>query len=132
MLANKQGEQSFKTVLLIHSYSSDYEWTAGVDEGIIKALEENFGKNGNWKVSRIYLDSKRIVEPTEVQKNLEKAKATILAVKPDAVILTDDFAFKHLFRFLRDLKIPVSFAGINGSLGRVWDTFLKKKELQAH
>ena len=104
-----------RILAVIHSYALDYEWTAGQDQGITKALIDNYGKNNNWKIERFFLDSKKL-DPDRIDQKVHEIKKYLSETKPSAAILTDDLAFQIFFRYLRDLNIPVSFSGINGNL----------------
>lgn len=104
-----------KILVIIHSYALDYEWTAGQDQGITKALVDHYGKNHDWKIERFFLDSKKL-SPDQIDQKIHEIKKYLSKIKPSAAILTDDLAFRLFFRRLRDMDIPVSFSGINGRL----------------
>lgn len=105
------------TLLIVHSYAMDYEWTSGQDAGIMKAFDEKYAADSSWNIEKIYLDAKKKSEnPDLLKAEIENVKKKILMIKPDAVIITDDIALQSLFSFLQKLKIPISFSGINGDI----------------
>jgi len=112
---NTPAKRSEKKLVLIHSYDETFRFTGLEDMGIVKAVDR-YGSPEHWTITRFYLDSKRRPEPAHIRQNAEEVKRALLKLKPDAIILTDDDAFSTLYLFLRSLKIPISFAGINGRL----------------
>lgn len=105
-----------KILLIIHSYSPDFEFTRNEDKGIMKAFNRHLALTNNWSIERFYFHGKTKKSAMEVKESIRKAKDLIQSIKPDAVILTDDLAFKSLYRFVKNQGIPLSFSGINGNI----------------
>lgn len=116
-----------QTVLVIHSYSKDFEWTSGQHNGILQAFSESELNPNEWKITAVYMDGKRIQDQPEklnhVVKNIEKQ---ILELNPKAVIITDDLAFSKFYRLLREKKIWVAFSGINAEIEKYGYTLRDK------
>jgi hypothetical protein len=104
-----------KKLLVVHSYSYDFEFTKRVDDGIVEALRK-YNTNDEWTIERIFLHGKKVTDPKKSNTIIAKAKKKILTHLPDAAILTDDLAFKSFFRLLKNYKVPLSFSGINGDI----------------
>lgn len=114
--ASASAESAKKRLLIIHSYEMDYEWTVEEDNGIQKAFNELIDKN-NWFIDRAFLNGKKYQEnPNLIEIVINNIKEDVLKNKPAAVILTDDLAFSEFYKFLQNLKIPISFGGVNGFL----------------
>ncbi len=94
--------------LLLYSYHSGYEWNDGIDHGATEVLE------GQCKIRRFFLDSKRKRSPEEIQQKAEQALALIRLWQPDVVIAADDNASKYVVEpHLKGGDIPVLFCGVN-------------------
>lgn len=124
------GAESNKRILVLHSYHKEYGWTKQQDAGIRMAFTKIM-KPRDWSMSTVYMDTKRntIFLPakneTQIQKQsrerkvlayISEIKNKIISLRPKAVILTDDNAFKYFGKWLLDQNIPVSVSGINGDL----------------
>ncbi len=102
------------TIVIVHSYSPDYEWTIGQDYGIRAAYKKYYSGNET-RLIRIYLNQKKKTG-AELEGQVALAKERIKTAKPAGVVLTDDFAFEKLSQFVRHLKITQSFSGVNKEL----------------
>jgi hypothetical protein len=95
-----------KTILVIESYHSGYEWDASYLEG----LRGTFGKGYN--LVSFEMDTKR--QPKSLyQKQADLAWQKYQELKPDLVILGDDNALKLLGPKFIMTSTPVVFLGIN-------------------
>lgn len=103
-----------KRLLIVHSYHAGYEWTAGIQRGIDRAL----AGASEIEVGIYYMDTKRNSDPAF------KAEAGHLALemtaewRPDVVITSDDNAQAFFSRHLagRD-DVQVVFCGVNAEPG---------------
>ena len=107
-----------KNIVVIHSYSMDYEWTAGEDDGIKKAVKQYEVKySTEINVRRFFLEGKKNKELSErIHNRVTEVKEYIVANQLDGAILTDDLAFSVFYLFLSKLNIPMTFCGINGKI----------------
>ena len=94
--------------LYVSSYHQGYEWNDGIERGVDSVL------NGQCKVDRFYLDTKRNTSAAFAEHMAQKAKQYIEANKPDIIIAADDNASRYLIKpYFRDAGIPVVFCGVN-------------------
>lgn len=102
-------------ILIVHSYSSDYAWTAGIQRGIERALAG--AKDVVWEV--YFMDTKRRSRPEERRQAGELALAITEEWGPDVVITSDDNAQDEFSRFLvgRD-DLNVVFCGVNAAAAK--------------
>lgn len=102
-------EKSLGKVLVVHSYSKDYEWVNDISDGIKDIFD---GKNTELKFH--YMDTKR--RTNEAWKE-ESGKITLKKVtdwQPDVVIAVDDNAQIYFAKNLVDKEKPmVVFCGVN-------------------
>lgn len=108
-LANKPAN-----VLIIHSYSQEYDWTKRQHQGFISALNQDPLNTPIFSTE--YLDTKRINYSDEYGKLFD----TILAQKydnyqPDLIYISDDNAAQFALSYLqkRYPKTPLFFSGVN-------------------
>jgi ABC-type uncharacterized transport system substrate-binding protein len=107
LTALKAAAQS-PTILLIESYSADFEWDAGYRAALQAKLEPAC------QLVSFELDTKRV--PTERQAAMaDQAWATYLKLKPALVILGDDAALSMLAARLAVTSTPVVYLGINNN-----------------
>jgi len=110
-----------KKVLFIDSYHPQYEWSAGIINGVVKNLELEKNPDGTINpdsglvdFKMIHMDTKR--NPSEDYKKTEalNVKKVIDSWSPDVVISADDNAFKYVIQpYYQDADLPVVFCGIN-------------------
>lgn len=106
LLVGASAHAAGKTVLLIESYHSGYEWDASYLEG----LKETFGKD--FTLVNFEMDTKRLPKSL-YQKQADLAWRKYQELKPDLVILGDDNALKFLGPKFIETSTPVVFLGIN-------------------
>ena len=105
-----------KNVVIIHSYSKDFQWTQAEERGFIKNFQKyGFEKKG-WKVHRHYLNQKQIKDSKKLKALVKSGEQLIRKVKPALVYLTDDYATKSFVRYTADRQIPTVFAGVNAQI----------------
>ncbi len=101
-----------RNVLVLHSYSPSYQWTADFQKGIDQAIKKS---NYQFKLSIEYLDTKRIFHEQYFDEFVQYFDAKYRGYEFDAVLVTDDNALNLLKQWpnnpLRDL--PIIAAGIN-------------------
>ena len=103
-------------VLIIHSYSQEYEWTKLQHNGFISAL--NAG-NHTFEVYTEYLDTKRIkLTPSYIINFTNYLKMKYADAKPDLIYVTDDNALNFILEnhsqlYKKDSYVPVFFSGVN-------------------
>lgn len=111
-LAAGQGAPPSKTFLIIHSYERDYTLTNDQDAGAVEAFQKQNMEAKGWRIERIYLDQKKKT-PSDLESTVRQSKASFEKIKPDAVLITDDFAFKNFFPVAVSMNIPVVMSGVN-------------------
>ena len=96
-------------VVYVNSYHEGYSWS----DGIYRAIKKEFdGKKID--LTTIYLDSKRNPGKPFIREAADKAYETILSVRPDIIIASDDNASRYLVMpYLKNSTYPVIFCGIN-------------------
>lgn len=103
-----------KKILWVDSYHQAYEWTAGIEQGILRVLQ-----NSGVELRIVRMDSKRRSSEGEIRDAAIRAKAEIATFQPDVVIASDDNAVKYLVvPYLKNTDLPVVFSGVN------WDASL--------
>jgi two-component system, cell cycle sensor histidine kinase and response regulator CckA len=101
-----------KHVLIIHSYHSGLSWTDSVMSGIRETVvRSDYGI----QLSAEYLDARRIVDPTGINRIQTFIMSKLKGTNPDLVIVSDnaalDFMLKYRDRLFPD--VPLVFCGIN-------------------
>lgn len=111
-------EPKAKKIYVVHSYSMDYEWTAGEDDGIVRAVNQfQDSLEQEINVERFFLEGKKNKESPElIDQKIKFVKKQIQESKPDGVILTDDLAVSLFYTYLLEREIPFTFCGVNGVL----------------
>lgn len=96
--------------LYISSYHKGYEWSDGIERGLLSEL------NGNCEFKQFDMDTKRNDSEEFKKQSALQAKELIESFKPDVVILSDDNAVKYLLvPYYKDSPIPFVFCGVNWS-----------------
>lgn len=100
-----------KEVLLIHSYHKGYIWT----DDISKTIEKNFSSDKNIELTTVYMDTKRIDEPSYIENLAKLYKQQFAEREFDLIIISDNNAFDFMELYYDYLfkNIPVLFCGIN-------------------
>lgn len=103
-----------KRILILHSYSQEYEWTKRQNDSFVSELKDKLPVPLEMSVE--YLDTKRL----EFSEEYQKFFLTYLETKyknylPDAVYVTDDNALKFFLNPENQLfrHSPVFFSGVN-------------------
>lgn len=108
--SDKRSPFAGKKILWVDSYhAGTYEWTAGIERGIRKAL-----MNSGVQFRILRMNTKWNLTEKQKREAGFKAKQAIDAWRPDVVIASDDNAAKYLVvPFLKDTSLPVVFCGVN-------------------
>lgn len=102
-----------KKVLILNSYTPQYQWTHDQVQGIREALD---GHIENEKIHIEFLAGRRFLNDTEYFKKLVALFRYKYADEfPDVIITTDDYALNFLLSIKEELftNVPVVFAGLN-------------------
>lgn len=122
-------------LLVVHSYSQEYPWTAGQHEGFVKNLERNL--KAPLTVKTEYLDTKRKkLDSSYAEEFIRFLRAKYEDYAPQALYVTDDnglnFAVQRLTKVFPD--VPIFFSGVNDltqldrlDFGKVTGVFEKKE-----
>ena len=104
------------SVLVIHSYSQEYEWTKKQHNSFVSTLQES---TKDFEILTEYLDTKRLKLTPEYQdKFLQYIKFKYKNSNIDLIYVTDDNAMRFLYNKYSELtseeiNIPVFFSGVN-------------------
>ncbi|OHB25995.1 MAG: hypothetical protein A2X84_13980 [Desulfuromonadaceae bacterium GWC2_58_13] len=100
------------TIMVLHSYASDYAWTREVNAGLSRILDTQ-----NWvRVSTYYMNTKISKDEDYLRRAGLAARRAIDAATPDVLIAVDDAAQELVGRHYVDRPgIRIVFAGINGN-----------------
>ncbi len=99
-------------MLVVHSYSADYDWVIAINRGIQMAISSR-----QIRIEHFYMDTKRHPEPSWAITEAEKCLAIIDELKPAIVILADDNAQEYVGKKLAGRNdVSVVFCGVNGNL----------------
>ncbi|MEG6585406.1 ABC transporter substrate binding protein [Dendrosporobacter sp. 1207_IL3150] len=99
-----------KQVLVLNSYHHGMSWTDSIEKGIKSVFS---GKNIELYID--FMDSKRNNGPEFTQKLYEVYKDKFGTKRFDAVIATDDTAYRFLLKYHNELftNVPIVFCGVN-------------------
>lgn len=111
-------------VFYVNSYHKGYEWSDGIESGLLEVLKISSKAKGILDTSRspvelrvFRMDTKRNRGVEFKKKAAKKAFEQIRTWRPDLVITSDDNAVKYIVEpFLNDTDTPVVFCGVNWSL----------------
>lgn len=97
-------------ILFVNSYHKGYEWSDGIEAGLLKALS-----NHNKELFKIVRMNTKLNKSEEYKNNAAtEVKKVIENWRPDIVIIADDNALKHLYvPYFKESKIPFVFCGAN-------------------
>jgi PAS domain S-box-containing protein len=100
-----------KEVLLLHSYHKGYIWS----DDISKTIEKNFAPFKNIELTTVYMDTKRVADPTYLDSLAKLYKQQFEKRKFDLILVSDNNAFDFAIRYHEYLfaDLPVLFCGIN-------------------
>ncbi|MCG7496476.1 HD domain-containing protein [Vibrio sp. Of7-15] len=99
-------------VLILHSYSPSYQWTADIQRGIEDAVKD---AKQSLEFSIEYMDTKRISTQRYENELVAYLKEKYKNKRLDGIIVSDDYAFDFLNRYSEQIfgSIPVVAVGIN-------------------
>jgi ABC-type uncharacterized transport system substrate-binding protein len=96
--------------LYISSYHKGYEWSDGIERGLLSELE------GKCEFKQFDMDTKRNDSEELKKESALQAKKLIESFQPDVVIVSDDNAVKYLVEpYYKDSSLPFVFCGVNWS-----------------
>jgi ABC-type uncharacterized transport system substrate-binding protein len=99
-----------KTVLILHSYNTDYSWVRDVNEGIKRVLKEKSFVNVSWH----YMNTKNHPELSYKQKAGAIARKVTDFVNPTILFAVDDDAQELVAQFYKDRpNMYIVYAGVN-------------------
>ena len=104
--------QSKPKVLILHSYTPEYTWSEGINEGISRVM-----KKTSWlTIQYHYMDTKNATSQhkrwaqNSAHKNIEK-------YDPDIIVAIDDYANSLVAKqYVNRDDVTIIFAGVNGSV----------------
>lgn len=100
-------------VLVIQSYDTDYMWTRDIDTGLRRVFDGNL----HYKVQWHYMNTKKHPDADFKRRAGMLAAREIEHFRPDLIIAIDDDAQKFAVKeYLKDPKVSLVFAGLNGSV----------------
>ena len=103
------GEKSSGKILVVQSYSNDYEWVNDISDGINDILD---GKDIELEI--YYMDTKRKTDEAWKEESGKIALKKVTDWQPDVVIAADDNAQKYFAKNLVGKSKPmVVFCGVN-------------------
>ncbi len=102
-----------QSVLVIHSYGTDYQWTRDLDTGLRNTIRA--GREERVIVHSEFLDSKYHASPEYFASTARYYSEKFDAWKPDMLVVTDNLAldFARTYRDAIFGPIPTVFTGIN-------------------
>lgn len=100
-----------KKILWVDSYNKGYEWSDEIQEGIVNILKDDV----ELKIQR--MDTKQNQSEEYLAQAALDAKSAIESFNPDAVIVSDDNAFKYIvMEHYKGAELPFVYCGLN------WDS----------
>lgn len=108
-------------VLFVNSYHAEYEWSAGIIEGLFSELGITPLAGGALddqqspvELELFHMDTKRNADEAFIKSAALAARNKIEAWDPDVVIVADDNAFRSLVvPYYRNSQRPFVFCGVN-------------------
>ncbi|EGU44698.1 hypothetical protein VII00023_20187 [Vibrio ichthyoenteri ATCC 700023] len=109
---SQANQWQYKNVLVLHSYSPSYQWTADFQSGIEQAIAKS---NTKLKLSLEYLDTKRVYNETYYSEFIRYFNTKYQHYQFDAVLVTDDNALDLINQWPDNpfKGLPIIAAGIN-------------------
>ncbi len=102
-------------ILVLHSYSMDYQWTEGLHQGITKTLEE-YSPASHIRVE--FMDTKNFFTSSYLDELNQIYSEKYSKVQLDGIIVTDNNALEFITNYGRDIfpEVPVVACGINDAV----------------
>ena len=106
-------------VLIVHSYSSGFQWTLDQGTGIVEGLQQSgFTKDVDYELETFYMDTRvTYTQPDQILERAALALDLIESFSPNIVFLTDDAALKEVGVVYTqqnpEVALPFIFSGIN-------------------
>lgn len=99
-------------VVILHSYSADYQWVKNLNKGINSVL----GKKNYLRVTTMYLNGKVHQQSSYLNKESKSFVEIIKKISPDVLIAADDIAQAYVAKhFINDKSIAIVFVGVNAN-----------------
>lgn len=101
-------ESDTPLIAVVTSYTPEYEWEQQILKGIRAAVD------GSARLVFHHMDTLGVPDTQEVQQRGAAALQWLEEVAPDAVIIADDNAMRHVaVHAAESLAVPVVFCGVN-------------------
>jgi ABC-type uncharacterized transport system substrate-binding protein len=115
------GNAAKPKILFVNSYHAEYEWSAGIIEGVFDEMGITRSADGVYdfrqcpvELEFFHMDTKRHPEESFAEAAALAAHKRIEAWNPDVVIVADDNAFKSLVvPYYKNSERPFVFCGVN-------------------
>ena len=109
------------SIFVLHSYSADYPWSKGQQQGFVQALGADLHSPGGEGLAAFdlriaYLDTKHTpYTPEYARQTANYFKLRYAGYQPAAVYVTDDNALNFVQAHIDDIfpGVPVFFSGVN-------------------
>ncbi len=100
-------------ILVLHTYSPDYQWTQTIQSGIESVFNPN---NNNYRIRVEYMDAGHSPQLLEGKQLVQLYKDKYSNSHFRAIIVSDNTAFNFLRKYRDEIfpGTPVVFCGING------------------
>ncbi|ACS80511.1 HD domain-containing phosphohydrolase [Maridesulfovibrio salexigens] len=110
--SQKTHPQQPETILVLHSYSNDFQWTNGLNQGIIDGFKE-LNRPTLFRVE--FMDTKNIYNKTYINSLFTIYKQKYAKAQPDGIIVSDNNALSFIEEHGEELfpGVPVVACGIN-------------------
>lgn len=110
--SSAQAKGDFTKVLLVHSYDLSLDWTKEQHDGLIQELSEQFTPK-QYEIKHYFMNSKKEKSEQKIKFHIQNIIHLIDQFNPDGIAVTDDLAFKSLYKVAKQKKIPLTFSGVN-------------------
>lgn len=117
LLFTARGDAAFRPykILVLHSYSVDFQWTEGLHQGITETLEEH-SPASQFRVE--FMDTKNFFNPSYL-KNLAAVYTDKYAgIRLDGIVVTDNNALNFMTSYGKAIfpGVPLVACGINDAI----------------
>jgi ABC-type uncharacterized transport system substrate-binding protein len=101
-------------VLVLHSYATDFSWTADMNSGVKRALADR-----PYNIRYYYMDTKKHPGLAYRERVGEEVRKLVREWKPSVILAFDDNAQEFVGKyFVNDPDINIVYAGVNADLAR--------------